>query len=128
MRDEDAIRQVIATWLRASTAGDTETVLGLMTEDVVFLRPGAEPMRGRAQFAAAHAAMGEFTSEASSDIREIEVFGDVAYCWSKLSVTMTPSVGGDSTTLAGNVLSIFRKQAGAWQLFRDANMIAPSDR
>jgi uncharacterized protein (TIGR02246 family) len=41
--DERAIRQVIATWMRASHSGDTATVLSLMTEDVVFMVPGQEP-------------------------------------------------------------------------------------
>ncbi len=33
-RDELAIRDLIATWMKASQAGDLETVLGLMTDDV----------------------------------------------------------------------------------------------
>src|SRR2546428_14081492 len=50
--DEQAIRQLVATWLSASKAGDTEKVLSLMADDVVFLIPGQPPMRGRAAFAA----------------------------------------------------------------------------
>ena len=38
--DEQAIRKLIATWLSASAAGDTQTVLSLMADDVVFLVPG----------------------------------------------------------------------------------------
>jgi uncharacterized protein (TIGR02246 family) len=37
--DERAIRELIATWMRASAAGDLDTVLGLMSDDVVFTRP-----------------------------------------------------------------------------------------
>ena len=121
--DEEAIRQVVATWLRASASGDTETVLGLMTEDVVFLRPGQPPMCGRAAFAAAQASMGNLRIAADGDIQEIRVAGDWAYCWNKLTVTITPGQGGDSATRTGNVLSIFRKSEGGWQLFRDANML-----
>ena len=44
--DEDAIRQLVATWLDASRA-DTDKVLSLMTDDVVFLTPGHPPMRGK---------------------------------------------------------------------------------
>jgi ketosteroid isomerase-like protein len=39
-RDEQAIRDLIATWLAASKAGDTKTVLNLVADDVVFLVPG----------------------------------------------------------------------------------------
>ncbi len=38
--DERESRALGATWLEAGRAGDTENVLLLMTDDVVFLRPG----------------------------------------------------------------------------------------
>jgi uncharacterized protein (TIGR02246 family) len=41
--DEDAIRQLVTTWLDASRAGETDKVLSLMTDDVVFLTPGHPP-------------------------------------------------------------------------------------
>ena len=41
--DERAIRELVATWMTASQAGDIDTVLGLMTDDVVFMVPGHEP-------------------------------------------------------------------------------------
>ena len=45
--DEQAIRDLIASWHRATAAGDVETVLTLMAEDVVFLVAGHPPTRGR---------------------------------------------------------------------------------
>ena len=50
--DERAIRAVIATWMRASAAGDTATILGLMADDVVFLVAGQPPF-GKEKFAVA---------------------------------------------------------------------------
>jgi uncharacterized protein (TIGR02246 family) len=38
--DEREIRQVVATWMTATKAGDIETVLTLMADDVVFLIAG----------------------------------------------------------------------------------------
>src|SRR2546429_559923 len=55
--DEKAIRQLVTTWLDASKAGDTEKVLRLMTDDVVFLIAGQPPMRGKAAFAASQSAL-----------------------------------------------------------------------
>ncbi len=51
--DEQAIRDLISTWLAASAAGDTERVLSLMADDAVFLMPGQEPMRGKVEAKAA---------------------------------------------------------------------------
>jgi hypothetical protein len=50
--DEQEIRQLVSTWMAASKAGDVETVLSLMADDVIFLMPGQEVMR-KADFAAA---------------------------------------------------------------------------
>jgi uncharacterized protein (TIGR02246 family) len=51
--DEEAIRQLVATWMAATKAGDIDTVLSLMAGDVVFLVAGQPPMIGKARFAAA---------------------------------------------------------------------------
>src|SRR5262249_46150065 len=54
--DERAIRDLVATWMVASKAGDLATVLTLMSDDVVFMVPGREPF-GKAAFAAASEGM-----------------------------------------------------------------------
>jgi len=121
--DERAIRDVIATWLRASAAGDNETVLGLMTDDVIFLVAGKPPF-GKAEFAATSNALSTHRIEASSDIREVVVSGDLAYARSQLTVTMTPLAGGESLRRSGPVLSVFRRAPdGRWLLARDANFL-----
>jgi uncharacterized protein (TIGR02246 family) len=43
--DEQSIRDLIATWHRATAAGHVEAVLQLMAEDVVFLIAGQPPPR-----------------------------------------------------------------------------------
>jgi len=122
--DEQAIRNLVATWLSASKAGDTQKVLSLMADDVVFLMPGQEPMRGKSAFAASQSALQQFDLDASSDIQEINVLGEWAYVWTKLSVVMTPRKSGAPKKRAGNTLSILQKRAGTWVIFRDANMLA----
>lgn len=126
-KDEKEIRELVETWISASKAGDLETVLSLMTEDVVFLGPGRPPMIGKASFAEASKAQSErpFEMSVTSDIQEIQVFGEWAYMWTKLSVVVTPPGGGPSMTRAGHTLSILRKQNGKWVLARDANMLSP---
>lgn len=122
--DEDAIRDLIATWLRASKAGDNETVLSLMAEDVVFLQPGQPPMRGRSAFAAAQKALYATDIDASSQIQEIRILGEWAYCWNRLTVVVRPRAGGAAVKRAGDVLSILQKQEGRWVIVRDANMLS----
>jgi uncharacterized protein (TIGR02246 family) len=123
--DERAVRNLIATWLRASEKGDTAHVLTLMSDDVIFLTPGNPPIRGRDEFAALQKAAGNrFKLSASSKLEEVVVRGDWAYCWTHLVVTMTPVDGGTPTRRAGHTLSILRKAPdGSWLLSRDANML-----
>src|SRR3954452_8304585 len=89
--DEQEIRQLVTTWIEATKAGDTDTVLSLMADDVVFLVTGQPPMIGKAAFAAAMRAQsgqGERPKfEGKSEIQEVEVLGDWAYMWTKLTVT-----------------------------------------
>ena len=66
--DEQEIRQLVATWMAATKAGDIETVLSLIAEDVVFLVPGQQPMIGRSAFAAA-AALNRAKNRLSSTAR-----------------------------------------------------------
>jgi uncharacterized protein (TIGR02246 family) len=125
-KDEQEIRRLVETWMAATKARDVETVLGLMTDDVVFLVPGRPPM-DRAGFAAASKAQSKGAApqiDGRSEIQEINVLGDWAYMWTRLSVAMTPP-GGPPTKRAGHTLSILRKQNGRWLLARDANMLAP---
>jgi len=126
MNDEQQIRELIAKWLRLSAEGDISQILPLMTEDVVFLVAGQPPMRGREAFAASFAGwQGKFRLETDGEVQEIQTSGDFAYSWTRLSVTMTPVDGGPANRRSGNTLTVLRKNAdGAWQIFRDANLLA----
>src|SRR5215467_12381939 len=101
--------------MRASKDGDLGTVLSLMAEDVVFLRPGCEPMRGREGFAAASRGQaGKMKIEGEPKIQEIVVNGDYAYCWNFLSLKITPT-DGEAVNRAGHILSVFRREPdGKW--------------
>ena len=99
---------------------------------------GAEPHGGRRRVSrtrsAAHARQGPFAAgqaglqpfhlDATSEIQEVKVLGEWAYLWTKLSVVVTPKKGGAPVKRAGHTLSILQKQAGAWVIVRDANLLA----
>jgi uncharacterized protein (TIGR02246 family) len=75
--DERAIRDLVATWMKASEAGDVQTVLSLMADDVIFMVPGREPF-GKDAFRVASETMKNARMTGTSDIREIKVLGDWA--------------------------------------------------
>lgn len=128
MTDEESIRQLVQTWIDATKAGDIDTVLSLMADDVVFLVTGHTPMVGKQAFAeAARIQSGEGLPEfdGTSEIQEIQVLDDWAFMWTNLSVTVTPPGDGPTMTRAGHTLSVLRKENGRWLLARDANMLVP---
>jgi uncharacterized protein (TIGR02246 family) len=124
--DERAIRELVATWMSASKAGDSETVLSLIADDAVFTVVGQEPF-GKDAFRAASQGQKDLAIEGTSDIREIQVLGDWAFLRNYLTVTVTPP-GGAPIRRAGWTLTILRKSAaGKWQLARDANLMTKVD-
>ena len=112
--------------MSASKAGDLETVLGLMTDDAVFLLPGREPMR-KDEFAAVSRTPegARPVIEGRCDIQEIQISGDMAFIWTKLAVTVTPPGTSAGLTRAGHTLTVFRREGGRWLLARDANLLTP---
>jgi uncharacterized protein (TIGR02246 family) len=115
--DEQQIRKIIERWQDASRTGDLDTILTLMADDVTFLTPSQPPMTKDVFAKKFRALPGKI--EMQQEIKEIYVSGDLAYCWSHITVTI------DKNRRAGHILTIFRKlKSGQWVLSRDANLLA----
>ena len=125
--DEQAIRDWLDKWLRASAIGDSSIMLTLLADDVVFLVPGQPPI-GKKEFKAAwEGPMNGAKVESKADIEECIVTGDVACTRTRLAVAITTSDGAVSRA-RGYTLSLFRKQPdGRWLLARDANLLTPEN-
>jgi uncharacterized protein (TIGR02246 family) len=122
--DERQIRELVATWMAASAAGDLPTVLALMADDMMFMTPGRPPF-GKKEFAANSEQMRGMTMDGHCDVQEVEVFGDRAYVRNHIQITLTKP-GEPPMRLSGHTLGILRKEAdGCWRLARDANLVMP---
>jgi uncharacterized protein (TIGR02246 family) len=128
MNDEQQIRALVQQWIDATRDGDVDTVLSLMTEDVVFLMAGQPPMVGRDAFGQRmRASLADVAVESKSDIDEVAVAGGMAYARTRLEVTIVSRHGKLPLRRTGHTLTIFRKEAdGQWRLARDANMLGPA--
>jgi uncharacterized protein (TIGR02246 family) len=121
-QDEQAIRQLVDTWMSATRKGDLTTVLTLMDDEVIFLVPGKEPF-GKEEFAANSEALKDVRIEGTSDIQEIKVIADWAWMRNFLKVRMT-SAKGEAFVRSGSTLTILRKNdEGRWVVMRDANLL-----
>lgn len=125
-RDEQEVRDLIARWLDATREGKIDEVLDLMAPDAIFLTAGQPPMQGHAAFSdTLRAILNDNTIESASEIEEVVVAGDMAYCRTQLSVTIMSKHGKLPLRRTGHTLSILRKGGdGRWRVTRDANMLA----
>lgn len=125
--DAQAILALINDWQAAAAEGDSARLRSLLSDDVVFLAPGQPPMYGKQAFLDAfEEGLKHFRVESRSEIRDMYIAGDLAYCWVHLSVTVTPHQQGLEMRRSGNTLTILRKQADhRWLIARDANMLTP---
>jgi uncharacterized protein (TIGR02246 family) len=123
--DEAQIRSLVAQWQAATKAGQTQTLLDLMTDDVVFLVPGRPPMTKDefADLSAPPPGVPRPQFQSAQHIREIEVSGVMAFMWSALAVAVTPPGATQPIEREGHTLTIFRKVKGQWLLARDANLL-----
>jgi uncharacterized protein (TIGR02246 family) len=126
--DESAIRSLITAWHVATRQGDLEAILPLMDEDVVFLVPGRPPMRGREEFASSFRSVLQHARiDTRGTVHEVRVGGDLAYCWTDLTVKITPKSGAP-VERSGPALTVLRRNAeGAWVVLRDANLLAAGE-
>jgi uncharacterized protein (TIGR02246 family) len=124
--DERAIREIHSTWIDAINSGDLACLLSLMADDVVFLNPSQAPI-GRDGFSPGFsAAHQQARINCLSELEDVVVAGEVAYTWSRDSLSVTPIAGGEAAQLAGHRITVYRKQPdGRWLLARDAHTLCP---
>jgi uncharacterized protein (TIGR02246 family) len=123
--DEDAITAVVDQWMEATRRGDLDTILSLMTDDVVFMVPGSEPF-GKARFAEMSRTMKDTKIDGTSRVIELKVMGNWAFVRNLITLTITPE-GGNPLMRSGYTLTLLRKNGdGKWKLARDANLVGPA--
>ena len=121
--DEIAIRQLVETWMEAGKNSDIDTLMDLMTDDVLFLVPGREPF-GKAAFRAATEAMRGVSFEGCAEICELNIFEDWAWLRNHIEIEMH-NIGSNPVHRDGFTLTLLCKEAdGRWRLSRDANLVS----
>ena len=122
--DARQIRGLVDSWIAASNTRDLPALMGMMTDDIVFMTPGRAPF-GKAEFAADVERMKSVAIDARAEVQEIEVFGPRAYIRNHVRVELT-SPGQAPKRVSGYAMSVLRKEAdGRWRIARDANLVMP---
>lgn len=119
--DEAAISELFALWFRAMEAGDINSCLELVTDDVVSKPPmgpatnGRNALRRRLQAFHEHAA-----EQVDHEIIEVQVSGDLAYAWGAERANVQPFDRSEVSIARGVHLAVLRRQPdGTWRIARE---------
>ena len=122
--DKGQIRELVDSWIAASKAHDLPALMGMMTDDVIFMTPGRPPF-GKAEFAADSERMKGAAIDARAAVQEIEVFGPWAYIRNHIQAELT-FTGQAPRRMSGYAMTVLREEAdGRWRIARDANLVTP---
>lgn len=119
--DLAAIEAFNQAYVGAINDGDIDTLSSLTTEEHIIFVPGREPVVGKAANDASNRRAFEmFDFDEAWYPIETEVAGDWAWQRGTYTVEATPKAGGESNSLAGTFLRIYRRQPdGSWRMIRD---------
>jgi uncharacterized protein (TIGR02246 family) len=108
----------------AENAGDTESFVAIMADDIVLMVPDQPVQQGREACAAfVRNVLAGLLSRYSRHITyasdEVDVIGTVAFDRGTFAFTVTPREGGATTRVTGKYLWLMRRAGeGAWRMSR----------
>ena len=118
--DVAAIRTHSEAFDRAITAGNEQSSAELLTDDVIWMVPNQEALRGRE--AVRKRFRGLFTGlslELHSTVDEVRIADDWAFVLGTYRLRLAPKDGGPSTDETGKLINILSRESnGTWRLAR----------
>lgn len=125
VRDSATERGKLAKTLRehveAVNASDVEAILAGMTDDAIYLPPGAPHVQGKAALRKLLLPIYEqIDAEVAMRPAETVIAGDWAWEWGHLSGTTRLLAGGEPTRFEGKYIYVYQRQVdGSWKIARD---------
>ena len=130
--DQKAIAELQRRDIDANIALDTEKILALRTDDIVYLVPGRAPLVGqdavRTYLEEIRREMANWDMTAYEEQwQEVQVVGDFAFQWGKVSIRARQEGEKRDSSAVRNVMQVLKRQPdGAWKISRSIwNLQAP---
>lgn len=119
--DMAALQALVDKEIASINDGDVEALLTLVTEDTVCMPPNEPAIVGKEALQKwGQDLLSQFTIELTGSTEEVQVSGDWALQRYSMTVTMTPTAGGESVQENGKGIHIYERQSdGSWKLARD---------
>jgi uncharacterized protein (TIGR02246 family) len=129
--DVQAIKQVVADFAKATTAGDAGAIADSTTDKTIFAYPNSPGFVGKEAIRSMHQAFAkEANSEFGAPVEEVRVIGDLAIARGTWTEKVTPKAQGlASVNYGGSWAASFARQSdGSWKwdwLFPNSNQPLP---
>jgi uncharacterized protein (TIGR02246 family) len=122
-QDKQLVQQLINRWRDAACAKQIDLLLEMITDDAVFLSPGAPPLRGKEDLLRVYQnVFAQYEVDQDFQLEEVQITGDFAFAWGVDSATIKPIQDGDPVTYRGHGMMILRRDStGAWKFARGIN-------
>ena len=116
------VQQAHENYVRVINSNNIDSLMSMMTDDVVFLAAGAKPIVGKAAVREwADGYYKAFHTKWDKPVQEFNVSGDNAIERYSYTSTDTPVAGGKPVVDTGWGLVVYHREAdGAWRVARDA--------
>lgn len=119
---DSAAHKAHENYVRAINSNNVDSLVSMMTDDVIFLATDAKPVVGKSAVRRwAEDYEKAFHTHWDKPVQEFAIFGDVAIERYSYTSTDTPVAGGKSVADTGWGLVIYhRDNDGVWRVSRDA--------
>ena len=116
--DLSQLSDLLVAHVEAVNSGDVEALLDQLTDDVVYLGQGMDPIVGKAQM---EPVMRSFHAENRASFslipQTVSVIGDVAHEWGSLAGEFRSKDGGDPIRVNSKYFYLYRRGAdGRWRI------------
>lgn len=118
--DEQSIRRLGDEWEKAVEARDLDRILSLVTDDVVFMPPGAPAIEGKRALEETYRAFfARYSIKQTFAPEEIKISGDWAFTRGADVLTLVPLDGNLPVVVRARGISILKRdESGSWQFAR----------
>jgi uncharacterized protein (TIGR02246 family) len=111
------VREAVERLVAADNRRDLAAVLAGYTEDVVWLPPGEEPLRGKAALRSRYERLfADFGVAMEIEVVEARCEGLNGWAWGRVRGTLTPVAEGETVRVDDSFLALARREGGTWRV------------
>lgn len=116
--DQNLITEFANSWADVSSSGDIDKFMNFFDDDAIIFTSD-NPTSGSVSIRSVYTSYFEkYKLEVSILVKEVEIYDDKAYVWSRLEGTNQLKEGDEIKKIAFNHIWILKKEAATWKFWR----------